>query len=443
MSFPAYPEYKFIHSQWLSEFPKHWELLPCRAIVEERTLKNEGGKYQNYLSLLANVGVLPYEEKGDIGNKKPEDLEKCKIVSKNDLVINSMNYGIGSYGLSAYEGVCSPVYIVMAPRLHKVRARFAFRVFENKSFQTFAQSFGNGILSHRSAINWDVLKNIPVAVPPLKEQDAILTFLDREIGKIDALIAEQEKLLTLLAEKHQATISHAVTRGINPNAPMKDSGIAWLGEVPEHWEVSALKYHWNVLDCKHITADFVEDGFPLASIREVQGQYVSLKDAKKTTFYFYNLLIEGGRNPVAGDLIFSRNATVGEVAQVTGEHPKFAMGQDVCLLKKIDNDNSSDYFQSVIRSSVVKKQIKSIMVGSTFKRINVEDIRSLVIPVPSAGEQKTIAAFVQQENDKFNSLIDQIYTQIDFLKERRSALIAAAVTGKIDVRNVVSKGEAA
>ncbi|MFY8043776.1 MAG: hypothetical protein ACOVOD_12715, partial [Rhodoferax sp.] len=110
--------------------------------------------------MMANVGIIPYEEKGDVGNKKPEDLGKCKLVEKGDLVINSMNYGIGSYGLSSLAGVCSPVYIVLRPRLDRIRDRFAFRVFENRAFQTHAQSFGNGILEHRAAINWDILKGI-------------------------------------------------------------------------------------------------------------------------------------------------------------------------------------------------------------------------------------------------------------------------------------------
>ncbi|MBM3097136.1 restriction endonuclease subunit S [Gluconobacter cerinus] len=447
MSFPQYPRYKSTANLWCAAIPDHWDTWKIShafgAIGSGTTPPSDEPKWYE-------DGTIPWVTTGELRENTIHETVKavtCEALEKfsalriypaGSLAIAMYGATIGRLGILGVDAATNQACCVMSdPQALAVKFVFYWlQAFKKQLVDWYATGGG------QPNVNQQIVASLRISAPSIAEQTAIAAFLDRETGKIDALIAEQEKLLTLLAEKRQATISHAVTRGLNPNAPMKDSGIAWLGEVPEHWEVSTLKYHWTVSDCKHITADFVEDGFPLASIREVQGQYVSLKDAKKTTLYFYNLLIEGGRKPVAGDLIFSRNATVGEVAQVTEEHPKFAMGQDVCLLKKIENDNSSDYFQLVIRSSVVEKQIKSIMIGSTFKRINVEDIRSLVIPVPSVREQKTIAAFVQRENDKFNSLIDQICTQIGFLKERRTALIAAAVTGKIDVRNTVSEVQA-
>ncbi|HCB2356023.1 TPA: restriction endonuclease subunit S, partial [Escherichia coli] len=219
-----------------------------------------------------------------------------------------------------------------------------------------------------------------------------------------------------------------------PTAPMKDSGVEWLGEVPAHWVVAGLKRFWSVTDCKHITAEFVDEGIPLASIREVQSRYVDLDNAKQTTEVFYRQLIEGGRELVAGDLIFSRNATVGEVAQVANWHPPFAMGQDVCVLKKQYQWLSSDYLQAVLRSPVVTVQLDNLMIGSTFKRVNVEDIRGLVVPMPPEKEQKLIADYLNSETGQFDSLLAECRGTIGLLQERRSALISAAVTGKIDVR---------
>ena len=120
MSIPAYDSYKDSGIEWLGRVPSHWEIVPCRAIARERNQRNEGAANQCYLSLMANIGVIPYEDKGDIGNKKPDELDKCKLVYRGDLVINSMNYGIGSYGISGLEGVCSPVYIVLMPNLELV-----------------------------------------------------------------------------------------------------------------------------------------------------------------------------------------------------------------------------------------------------------------------------------------------------------------------------------
>ncbi len=177
-----------------------------------------------------------------------------------------------------------------------------------------------------------------------------------------------------------------------------------LGIIPENWEVNKLEYYWTVVDCKHITAEFVQDGIPLASITEVQNLFVDLTNAMQTTDFFYEKLIEGGRKPSIGDLIFSRNATVGEVAQVMEWHPRFAMGQDVCLLRKQKLKYSTGYLQSVIKSSIIRKQLENLMVGSTFKRVNIEQIRSFSIPFPPPKEQTAIATALSDADALITSL---------------------------------------
>jgi len=165
-----------------------------------------------------------------------------------------------------------------------------------------------------------------------------------------------------------------------------------VGVIPADWDVGGLGRFWSVTDCKHVTAAFVPDGFPVASIREVQSRFVDLRNAKRTTEHFYDLLIEGGRKPRPGDLILSRNATVGEVAQVTELHPPFAMGQDVCLLRKKSGDHSTEFLQALFESPVILNQLTNLMVGSTFKRANVEQIRGFAVPMPPPLEQRAIAA---------------------------------------------------
>ena len=164
-----------------------------------------------------------------------------------------------------------------------------------------------------------------------------------------------------------------------------------VGLIPEAWECGGLGRFWGVTDCKHVTATFVPSGFPVASIGEVQSRFVDLANANQTTCHFYNLLVEGGRKPSAGDLILSRNATVGEVAQVTEWHPPFAMGQDVCLLRKKSTEHSTEFLQSIFQSPIVTDQLSNLMVGSTFKRANVEQIRNLRVPMPLPPEQRAIA----------------------------------------------------
>lgn len=200
-----------------------------------------------------------------------------------------------------------------------------------------------------------------------------------------------------------------------------------VGVIPEDWEVDNLKRFWTVIDCKHLTAKFVESGIPLASIREVQSRFVDLENAKQTTQLYYLALIEGGRKPQSGDLIFSRNATVGEIAQVAEWHPPFAMGQDVCLLRKKHSGFSSDYLQAVIRSPMVLKQFANFMVGSTFKRVNVEQIQNLIVPMPLPEGQTAIATVLSD----LDSLMEALDKLIAKKRDIKQATMQQLLTGKM------------
>tara|TARA_R110000824_G_C15231442_1_gene678600 strand:- start:7304 stop:8605 length:1302 start_codon:yes stop_codon:yes gene_type:complete len=189
-----------------------------------------------------------------------------------------------------------------------------------------------------------------------------------------------------------------------------------VGIIPEEWDADNLGRFWGVTDCKHVTARFAPQGFPLASIREVQSRFVDLTNAKQTTAHFYNLLIEGGRKPRSGDLILSRNATVGEVAQVAEWHPPFAMGQDVCLLRKKSNEHSTEFLQSIFQSPVILKQLADLMVGSTFKRANVQQIRNFVVPMPPPPEQRAIATALS-DVDAFLEGLDRLIAKKRDLKQ--------------------------
>jgi type I restriction enzyme S subunit len=199
-----------------------------------------------------------------------------------------------------------------------------------------------------------------------------------------------------------------------------------VGIVPEEWKVDGLDGFWTVIDCKHITPQFISNGYPVASIQEIQSRFVNLTDAQLTTPKFYNLLIEGKRKPRVGDLILSRNATVGNLAQVTDEHPPFAMGQDVCLLRKQSPDFSTDYLQAVFRSPIVANQISDQMVGSTFKRINVLQIRNFMVPMPQAAEQEAIARALSDAD----ALIESLEQLISKKRDLKQGAMQELLTGK-------------
>lgn len=444
MSLPRYPVYKPAETEWLHEVPSHWDVQPCRSIVTECVDKNEDAKNQDYLSLMANVGVIPYEEKGDVGNKKPEDLSKCKLVFKGDLVINSMNYGIGSYGLSALSGVCSPVYIVLRPKLERVKARFAFRIFENRAFQSYAQSFGNGILDHRAAINWDILKGIGVGLPPVDEQEEILCFLDRETAKIDALIADQEKLLALLSEKRQAVVMRAVTRGIDYREPITDSQVPWMGAVPAHWDLVALSKVTLERCDGPFGSGIKSDHYTDAGALVVRLQNIRAGNFHKGESVFLDetyFLTELQRHAVVeGDLLV---AGLGDENNLLGRACVAPPGLGSALVKadcfrfRLDPEAAIPEFVAWQLSAGASFDAGMLSTGTTRSRIPLSVMASRKIALPPLEEQKEIVDFIASQNAMFDSVKAEAESAISLLRERRAALISAAVTGKIDVRGLV------
>ena len=435
--YKAYPEYKDSGVEWLGNVPAHWITSPCRAAVLNRADKNEGAADQNYLSVMANIGVVTYEDKGDVGNKKPDDLSKCKIVKKGNLVINSMNYAIGSYGMSPYNGVCSPVYIVLEVNQDVIEPRFALRVFENKPFQKYLSTFGNGILEHRAAIGWDDIKGAYLPLPPKHEQLKVLNFLDHETAKIDALIEKQRRLIELLKEKRQAVISHAVTKGLNPNAAMKDSGVEWLGEVPEHWVVTRAKFLFDfVTSGSRGWAEYYSDEGDL---------FFRITNLTRDTIFPKLEAIqnvsppcgsEGERSRIKlNDLLISITADLGSVCVADAEIENGYVSQHVALCRPNSTVNSPDWLGFYILSDVSKEQLIGSGYGGTKVQLSLQDIRELVVLLPIEAEQPQIAKYITEKMTRFSKLEEIANSQIDYLRERRTALIAAAVTGKIDVRH--------
>lgn len=419
MSFPRYAKYKDSGVEWLGVVPEHWAVLPCRAIVQERTVKNDGAECQDYLSLMANVGVIPYAEKGDIGNKKPEDLTKCKIVTRGDFVINSMNYGIGSYGISNYDGVCSPVYIVLKPRTRVVESRFAFRIFENRAFQTFAQSFGNGILEHRCAINWDILKPIGVGVPPMDEQKAILDFLDGETSKIDELVCEQRRLIELLKEKREAVIAHAVTKGLNPLAPLKPSGIQWLGDVPAHWVVGKLGHLFAEPPCYGVLVpDFDPYGVPMLRINDMNGRRI---DRHQLVTISRELSDQYARSIVkAGDLIISVVGQLGVTRVVDDDLAGVNLSRNVARMQ-LGKRMYTQFARWLFSSNHFQHYVDLICVGTAQRLLNMSDLTAFIAACPPHNEQVAITRFLEVETSTIDALIDEAILGIDLLQERRTA----------------------
>ncbi|WP_229289100.1 restriction endonuclease subunit S [Burkholderia pseudomallei] len=308
------------------------------------------------------------------------------------------------------------------------------------SLNVFTASEGKSTIAHLTA---ETLRSYRFAFPPLHEQKQIVSFLDRETGKIDALIAEQEKLLTLLAEKRQATISQAVTRGLNPNAPMKDSGVAWLGEVPAHWKVRKASYDCDVLS----GFAFPSAGFSLddSGVKLLRGVNVGIGALRWDDVVYWNRVPNDGLDTFElrpGDIVLGMDRpwiSGGlRVARVSDDDIPCLLLQRVAAIRT-GTALHADYLYLMLQAGYFFDHCSPEMTGVSVPHISPEQIRSFVIPVPPFDEQFEIAAFVNTEGAKLDALRVEAQRSIELLKQRRSALIAAAVTGKIDVRGAVAQ----
>ncbi|WP_207224759.1 restriction endonuclease subunit S [Sphaerotilus mobilis] len=270
--------------------------------------------------------------------------------------------------------------------------------------------------------------------PPLNEQTAIATFLDQETAKLDALIAEQEKLIALLAEKRQATISHAVTRGLNPGVPMRDSGVAWLGEVPGHWDVTRLKHATEfVVDCPHETPTYDDDGLyrviRTADVSEGQLHLDAMYSVAQGEYQrrIRRMALE------AGDIVYGREGERWGFAAQVPESEMFCLGQRMMQFRSASTMHARFLmWQLTARSTYRQGELDTV--GATSPHVNVGTIRNYVLTKPPVVEQRLISEFLDIETKKLDRLYGEAQRTISLLKERRAALIAAAVTGQIDVR---------
>ena len=269
-----YDSYKDSGVAWIGEIPEHWEIRSLRNFLSYVSIKGHGDK--QLLSVTRENGVIVrnVESKEENHNFVPDDLSGYKLVEEGQFVINKMKSWQGSYGVSSYTGIVSPAYYVCNLRFEN--KRFFNIAIRSKSYVPFFTQYSKGIRVDQWDLSPIALKNIPFIVPPLDEQQNIVEFLDEKTAKIDTYIQEKEKEVRSLEELKQAEIAFAVTHGINPDAPMKDSGIAWIGEIPEHWDIHKVKEHFTERKEKVSDKDF-----PPLSVSKM-GVVPQLDDACKT-----------------------------------------------------------------------------------------------------------------------------------------------------------------
>ena len=438
----VYSEYKDSGVEWLGEVPSHWGVQPLRAMLQQRNEKNNPIKTEQILSLSIASGVTLYSDKNRGGNKRKDDLTSYKIAREGDIVLNSMNVVVGAVGLSQYTGAISPAYYALYPRSSKANINFYAKVFSNPGFQKYLLIYGKGILIKQSdsgklntirmKISTDDLKCVAMPFPSLAEQSQIATFLDRETSKIDRLIAKQEALIELLKEKRQAVISHAVTKGLDPDARMKDSGVEWLGEIPAHWKVLKFSHFASI---RNGQVDPTEDSFrdlPLIAPNHIEsgtGKIIKLESAGDQGADSGKYLCR------KGEVIYSKIRPALAKACICPEEVALCSADMYPI--KCGGNMHNEYLWRVLLSREFTALATAESERVAMPKINRDSLQDIRLPVPSRNEQSAICEHVSKVTGQMGQLEQKAHAAIDLLKERRTALISEAVTGKIDVREEI------
>lgn len=444
MSVPRYLEYKDSGADWLGEVPMHWTVAPLKRgfnVCLGKMLKTEAtspdDEYLPYLRA-ANIkwsGV----DVADIKSMWFSPWEQQQLALKDgDLLISEG----GDVGRSAiWAGEIEACYFQNS--VNRVRpigensTRFAYYWMSLLKDKGFIDVLCNkSTIAHFTA---EKVAAVPMALPPSEEQQAICLFLDREASKIDGLISEQEKLIALLKEKRQAVISHAVTRGLNPNVPMKDSGIEWLGEVPVHWSACPLKFISRIGNGSTPSRDnaeyWAEAGFPWLNSSVVNQDEVTEAQQFVTEAALKECHLPIVAPPAVLVGITGQGKTRGMAAPLKFEA---TINQHLAYIKPNEEHLLVAYLLRAIEMAYDHLRTESDGAGSTKGAITCDQLARLSIPLPPLEEQQAITEHLDAKSREFDTLSTEAQRGIDLLKERRSALISAAVTGKIDVRQLAA-----
>ena len=441
--YKAYPEYKDSEIEWLGKIPSGWLLKKAKYIFQrvQRPLRDIDGVVTAFRD--GQVTLRTNRRTDGFTNSVKEI--GYQGVRRNDLVIHAMDGFAGAIGVSDSDGKCSPVCSVCIPwESQSVNMHFYGYLVRQLAVTDFILSLAKGIRERSTEFRFSEFSGLMLAIPPIYEQNQIATFLDYETAKIDNLIEKQQQLIELLKEKRQAVISHAVTKGLNPDVPMKDSGVEWLGEVPAHWVVMHMRHaivrieQGKSPECEARNAEENEWGVLKSGC--VNGGLFNEKEHKALP---HSIIpnIEYEVHP--GDLIMSRASgsvdLIGSMAFVYNCRTKLLLSDKtfrVIPIKKI----APEFLSHLMGSLPMRNQIKLAINGAEGLANNItkESIKSFYMVAPCFSEQVEIASFITAKNKIFDQLETKLNNSIKFLQERRTALISAAVTGKIDVRDWVA-----
>ncbi len=437
-----YSEYKDSGVEWIGEIPAHWKHIPLRW----GTKIFSGGTPSRLKDAYWNSNDIPWLNSGEVNKKKI--LHANNYISKQGLNESSAKWIKAKSLIMALAGqgktkgmvatlempsTCNQSLAAIEPDTKVLFYQFLYYYLDSK-YQNIRGMVGDDA---RDGLNLEIIKSILSPLPPLFEQQQIANYLDQKTTAIDQLIQKKEQLIQLLEEKRTAMINQAVTKGLDPTVPMKDSGIEWLGEVPAHWEVKPLSRISSYISYGFTNPmPSTDEGIFMLTAKDINNGEINYSKARKTSVLAYETLLTAKSKPKPYDILITKDGTLGRVIYYKGEE-KICISQSVALLRVDDEITDRKFVSLALQSKSYQNKILFDAGGTTIKHIYITRLVKMKMGFPPIQEQITITHYINTKNQEIDQAITKTKDQIKLLKEYKTTLISDVVTGKIDVREAV------
>ncbi len=418
---------------WIGEIPEGWKVERLKSQVVEINEKNSPLKTDYVLSLTIKDGVIPYEEKGDVGNKAKENHEEYKLAYPDTIVLNSMNILIGAVGICKYYGCVSPVYYVFKAA-DSSDLRYLNYIMSSTPYQKYLRKYANGILEIRLRVSSDDILKRHIPLPPLSEQQAIADFLDKKCAEIDQMVALQEKFIEELKAYKQSLITETVTKGLNPNAPMKDSGVEWIGEIPEGWKIMKLAFLTSKIGSGSTPTGganvYLHDGIKFLRSQNIYFEGLELSDVAYISEEI-DAEMKGTRVQSGDVLLNITGGSIGRCYFVDDTLGRANVNQHVSIIRP--KNIRTKYLKYQIQSFLGQHQIAMLQTGGNREGLSATSLSNFKILYPDFPEQQAIADYLDKKCAEIDQLIAVKQKKADELKEYKKSIIYEYVTGKRSV----------
>ncbi|TCI85314.1 restriction endonuclease subunit S [Tenacibaculum sp. M341] len=433
----VYETYKDSGLNYLGDIPSHWETVKLKYIGEAITgitySPNDIVDDENGLLVLRSSNIQDGKLSLDNNVYVNKEIKEKYLTKIGDILLCSRNGSRNLIGKNILidEKVANETWGAFMTIYRTQHSKFAYYFFNSPIFDALSSLFLSSTINQ---LTIGVINNFILALPPKQEQTQIAAYLDYHTSKIDALITKKETLIQKLQEQRQAVINEAVTKGLNKNVALKDSGIEWLGDIPAHWSASYLKrFSEKITDGAHHSPKTELEGKNYVSVKDVdEFGNVDLKGCKKISEDDFELLVRNGCQPEIGDVLLTKDGTIGRAAIV--ENNDFVILSSLGLIRPKKEILNEGYLRYFLISGLNVTQMYSMIAGAALTRLTIEKIKHLVITIPPLEEQNEIVSTLDNKIHQMDITIKEVKTSIQKLKDYRQSLISEAVTGKIDVR---------